>query len=147
MKQLAFTIIFVFSSTSIGNSIFCQTTTTESKSCGSCGKKVSNNSKIGMTCPHCGVRWGYENEHKSTNYNYNYNFPTYSTSTSIGYTNANSNLRTFPSKSAPILTVVPKNTMVTVKEMVGDWYKVEYSYYENYQTKKISGYIHQTLIN
>jgi competence protein ComGC len=31
-----------------------------SKSCGACGKKVSKSSKVGDTCPHCGVRWGYE---------------------------------------------------------------------------------------
>ena len=31
-----------------------------SKSCGACGNRVSNNSGVGDTCPHCGVRWGYE---------------------------------------------------------------------------------------
>ena len=34
--------------------------TSISKSCGACGERVSNNSKVGDTCPHCGVRWGYE---------------------------------------------------------------------------------------
>ena len=47
-----------------------------SKSCGSCHKPVSVNSEVGDYCPHCHVRWGYENT--STNYvdsydkNYNY---------------------------------------------------------------------------
>lgn len=36
-------------------------TVTTSKQCGSCHKPVSKNSRIGMYCPHCGVRWGYEN--------------------------------------------------------------------------------------
>lgn len=40
---------------------YSQTTRTVSKSCGKCGKKVSVTSKIGDRCPHCGVRWGYEN--------------------------------------------------------------------------------------
>ncbi|RZK05200.1 MAG: hypothetical protein EOO46_16015 [Flavobacterium sp.] len=43
------------------NESFAQTTTTVSKKCGKCGKSVSINSKIGDICPHCGVRWGYEN--------------------------------------------------------------------------------------
>lgn len=51
-----------------------QTYTTESKSCGSCGKKVSNNSRVGMICPHCGVRWGMENEHRTTSYNNSYSY-------------------------------------------------------------------------
>jgi len=38
-----------------------QTTTTVSKKCGKCQKPVSSSSKVGDTCPHCGVRWGYEN--------------------------------------------------------------------------------------
>jgi competence protein ComGC len=36
------------------------TTTTMSKSCGRCGKRVSNSSKVGGRCPHCGVVWGSE---------------------------------------------------------------------------------------
>lgn len=31
------------------------------KACGSCGKPVSVQSKIGDICPHCGVKWGSEN--------------------------------------------------------------------------------------
>jgi hypothetical protein len=34
--------------------------TAVSKSCGSCGRGVPSSSKVGDTCPHCGVRWGYE---------------------------------------------------------------------------------------
>jgi hypothetical protein len=40
--------------------------TTLSKRCGKCQKTVSINSKIGDYCPHCGVRWGYENTSTST---------------------------------------------------------------------------------
>ena len=46
--------------------IKAQSYTTQSKSCGSCGKQVSIHSKIGDYCPHCGVRWGYENERRTT---------------------------------------------------------------------------------
>lgn len=35
-------------------------TTLVSKQCSACGNKVSNASKVGDRCPHCGVRWGYE---------------------------------------------------------------------------------------
>lgn len=35
---------------------------TVSKSCGKCGKAVSVSAKVGDVCPHCGVRWGLENE-------------------------------------------------------------------------------------
>jgi hypothetical protein len=30
------------------------------KRCDRCGQVVSNNSKVGDVCPHCGTRWGYE---------------------------------------------------------------------------------------
>ncbi len=43
-----------------------QNSTTVSASCGSCRKEVSSNSKIGDTCPHCGVRWGKENINTTT---------------------------------------------------------------------------------
>lgn len=55
--------------------IKAQSYTTQSKSCGSCGKQVSIHSKIGDYCPHCGVRWGYENERRTT-----YSSPDYSKS-------------------------------------------------------------------
>lgn len=55
--------------------IKAQSYTTRSKSCGSCGKQVSIHSKIGDYCPHCGVRWGYENERRTT-----YSSPDYSKS-------------------------------------------------------------------
>lgn len=38
-----------------------QAQTTVSKSCGKCQKPVSQYATIGDVCPHCGVRWGYEN--------------------------------------------------------------------------------------
>jgi uncharacterized Zn finger protein (UPF0148 family) len=50
--------------------LFSQTYTTVSKSCGKCGKPVSSSSKIGDICPHCGVRWGYENTTTSTSPSY-----------------------------------------------------------------------------
>ncbi len=49
--------------------------TTVSKSCGKCLKSVSITSTTGDYCPHCGVRWGYENSTTTTstsNSNYNY---------------------------------------------------------------------------
>ncbi len=48
------------------NIAYTQTYTTSSKSCGSCGGSVSSSSKIGDICPHCKVRWGYENTKTSS---------------------------------------------------------------------------------
>ncbi len=48
------------------NKSYSQTYTTSSKSCGSCSGAVSASSKIGDICPHCGVRWGYENTSTSS---------------------------------------------------------------------------------
>jgi len=42
--------------------IAAQTYTTVSKSCGSCNLPVPITSSIGDYCPHCHVRWGYENQ-------------------------------------------------------------------------------------
>jgi len=43
------------------NTISAQTEwKTASKSCTNCDRGVSINSKVGMTCPHCGVRWASE---------------------------------------------------------------------------------------
>jgi hypothetical protein len=30
------------------------------KRCDHCGRTVPSNSKVGDTCPYCGVRWGFE---------------------------------------------------------------------------------------
>ena len=64
MKKYSTLILFLLFSIASSSNSFSQTYTTESKNCGSCQKKVSNNSRVGMYCPHCGVRWGYENETK-----------------------------------------------------------------------------------
>jgi hypothetical protein len=51
-----------------------------SKSCGQCHKAVSVYSKVGDYCPHCHVRWGYENTKTTTTSSYDYNdYPSYST--------------------------------------------------------------------
>lgn len=72
MRYLVYFII-ILGSISFNNRLYSQTYTVESKSCGSCGGQVSNNSRIGMRCPHCGVRWGYENERTTYNSAYKYN--------------------------------------------------------------------------
>jgi hypothetical protein len=68
-----------------------RTTTSHSKSCGSCGKPVSVNSRIGMTCPHCGVRWGDEHTTNRTTYDNSndndYTKPNYKSNNSYGYSN------------------------------------------------------------
>ncbi len=48
------------------NSLVATGQTTVSKTCGKCHKQVSAYAQIGQKCPHCGVRWGYENTSTST---------------------------------------------------------------------------------
>lgn len=73
-----FTIIFLVSSNNLEaqnkNNKRYSSSSSHSKSCGGCGRKVSINSKAGMTCPYCGVVWGSENtttEYGNSNYNTN----------------------------------------------------------------------------
>jgi hypothetical protein len=118
-----------------------------SKSCGSCHNSVSVYSQVGDYCPHCGVRWGYENTTTSTSYvnDYNYyNYDYYTGMSSTGYVNANSNLRSYASKSAYVVTVVPKYSTITILGKYGSWYHVEYQ--EGYWNTK-TGYIHQSLVS
>jgi hypothetical protein len=114
-----------------------------SKSCGSCHKTVSVNSEVGDYCPHCHVRWGYENT--STNYvdSYDKNY-NYSSVSGTAIVTANSNLRAYASKSAYVLKVVPKYSMVTIIGRYGDWYQVEYGGLSWYN--KETGYIHKSLL-
>jgi uncharacterized protein YgiM (DUF1202 family) len=113
-----------------------------SKSCGACHQPVSSNSRVGDYCPHCGVRWGYENT--STRYVNSYNTYNYNSVSGTAMVTANSNLRAYASKSAYVITVVPKYSMVTVIGRYGDWYQVEYGGSSWYN--KETGYIHKSLL-
>jgi hypothetical protein len=101
------------------------------------------NSEVGDYCPHCHVRWGYENT--STNYvdSYDKNY-NYSSVSGTAIVTANSNLRAYASKSAYVLNVVPKYSMVTIIGRYGDWYQVEYGGLSWYN--KETGYIHKSLL-
>ena len=71
MRHYLFVIAFSLCNIILpSDKVFSQTYTSVSKSCGKCGKAVSSSSKIGDTCPHCGVRWGYENTSTSTSTSY-----------------------------------------------------------------------------
>ncbi len=100
-----------------------------------------------MTCPHCGVRWGHENESKSTRYSSN-KYSNYDLSNSSGSTTSNANLRSSPSKNGSILKVIPIFSTVSIKYSEGSWYYVEYEYYDDYFNKrKINGYLHKSVLN
>lgn len=104
MKNVFF-LMFLFIGFQFTQVAYGQTYTTQSKSCGSCGKAVSNNSQVGMRCPHCGVVWGRENTKTTTtyrkdysskydNYSSNNSYPTsysnkYSSSNSTDYSSNN----------------------------------------------------------
>lgn len=61
MKFNFFLIIIIAITFLSCQTLNAQSYTTVTKSCGSCGRSVPNNSRIGDYCPYCGVRWGYEN--------------------------------------------------------------------------------------
>ena len=133
--------------------IKAQSYTTQSKSCGSCGRKVANNSQVGMRCPHCGVRWGYENEHRTTSYdntyspsrNYNYD------NNSIGIVTSDVNLRSLPTTKSKIITKIPAYTSVSIISKSGSWYYISVQLfnksYGNYDIRTYKGYIHSSLIH
>jgi uncharacterized protein YgiM (DUF1202 family) len=114
-----------------------------SKSCGSCQKPVSAYSEVGDYCPHCGVRWGYENT--STRYVETPTYTTYQSASGVATVSANANLRSSASKSAYVLTVVPKYSVVTLLGKYGHWYHVSYQSGTSYYST--SGYIHDSLID
>lgn len=151
MKYLLSVLMFL-STIGFINQSYAQTYTTESKSCGSCGKAVSNNSKIGMRCPHCGVRWGYENETRTTNHNKTYKQPSNSYQSSydtpIGMVYNNVNLRSKPSTKASVLKVIPAYSSVTIIQRVGDWYYAKYSDIDlnSFNTRTLKGYLHKSVV-
>lgn len=141
MKHILLLILILTGSLTAEDRLIAQSFTTESKSCGSCHKPVSNDSRVGMRCPHCGVRWGYENEQRSTQYD------TYKNYSSVGITTSKANLRSGPSKSASIIAVVPAYTSVSISSRSGDWYYVECTIFDsNFRLTTETGYIHKSLI-
>jgi hypothetical protein len=121
-----------------------------SKSCGKCHNAVSAYSKVGDYCPHCHVRWGYENTKTTPQKYYDYNdYPSYSTEeytyTLSAYVSTNANLRSYASKSASVLSVVPMYSSIKVTGKSGEWYHVKY--YEGFSYLPTTGYIHQSLVN
>jgi len=141
MKQLLLLLVILTGSLTMPHRLRAQSYTTESKSCGSCHKPVSINSRVGMTCPHCGVRWGYENEQHTREYE------TYRNYSSVGITTSKANLRSGPSKSASIIAVVPAYTSVTISSRSGDWYFVQCTIFDNnLRMRTETGYIHKSLI-
>ena len=118
-------------------------TTTVSKSCGSCGGVVSSNSTIGMRCPHCGVRWGYENTQHSTTHSIR-TIPTSGTAT----TNASVNLRSGPSTDYTAITTIPAYTQISILSKSGSWVKVTFTDYLGYfggETK--TGWVFASLLD
>jgi predicted RNA-binding Zn-ribbon protein involved in translation (DUF1610 family) len=152
MKTLILTITLIISSFATLE-ISAQSYTTESKSCGSCQKEVSINSRIGMKCPHCGVVWGQENTSRTTSTypsSTNYNMPKFDNYNSVSFatTNSTCNLRSYQSTNAAILAKIPAFTTLDVIEIDGSWVKVKYTYYDIYagsQTKY--GYVYKSLLS
>ena len=147
MKTLIVTIVItILNFVSLETS--AQSYTTESKRCGSCQKEVSINSRVGMTCPHCGVVWGRENTSRTTSKytSYSNNNNPYS-SISFATTNSTCNLRSYQSTSAAIIEKIPAFKTLDVIEVEGDWVKVKYTYYDIYNGYQTTcGYIYKGLL-
>lgn len=143
MKNL-FYIIGILSVLSISDVTYSQNYQTESKSCGSCGKSVSINSKVGMRCPHCNVIWGTENTSTKNN-GYSNNYKSYETP-SYGYTYGGANIRKGASTRYDIIATLPSNSKIDIISKSGDWYYVDYVYEYSFPKKSITGYIHKTSI-
>jgi hypothetical protein len=119
--------------------------TTVSKNCGSCSKPVSSDSRVGMRCPHCGVRWGYENSTRSTSVStVSRNIP----SSGFASTARTANVRSGPSIDNSIVSTLPPFTSVTIIGKSGNWVKVKFSdYLSNYGTIELTGYIRADLLD
>lgn len=119
------------------------TYTTVSKSCGSCGGAVSSNSCVGMTCPHCHVRWGYENTSRSTSYSTR-TIPSSGSATTTG----SANLRTGSSTNYSVICTMPAYTSVSILGKSGNWVKVSYRDYSGYYGSETKiGWVSASLLN
>ena len=139
MKTIMKTSLFILFALILNNSLSAQS----SKSCGSCHKAVSSYAEVGDYCPHCHVRWGYENT--TTSYADNYSYDSYQSYSGIGFVTSNANLRSYASKSAYVLTTIPKYASVTILGKYGSWYHVRYYNGNSYNSS--TGYIHSSLID
>jgi uncharacterized protein YgiM (DUF1202 family) len=119
--------------------------TTVSKTCGSCSKPVSSDSRVGMRCPHCGVRWGYENSTRSTSVRtVSRNIPTSGYAT----TATTANVRSGPSTDYGVVSTLTPNTLVTITGKVGNWVKVTFTdYLSYYGNVEQTGYIRADLLD
>lgn len=145
MKTLILTIAITLLNL-VSNVTKAQSYTTESKSCGACQKEVSINSRPGMTCPHCGARWGRENTtHTQSSYtSYDYNsYNNYYTSASPI---SNCNIRSYPSTSAEILAKASTYNTFEVIEVGSNWVKVKLTIDTYYGTETSYGWIHRSLV-
>ncbi len=129
MKKLMLAFGLFFTAILFANITNAQTYTTVSKSCGSCGGSVSEYSRTGQRCPHCGVIWGQENTKRSSRTttkikynNYYDNDNMYQSSNTI----TNCNLRSAPNTKATIMGVIAKNESITITQRKGDWVKISF---------------------
>ncbi len=110
---------------------FSQTRTVTSATCGSCKKSVPASSKVGDRCPHCGVRWGYENKLQKTEYE----SPSHSNKDT--FTNDYSNtgesmtikiatLKSGPTNESTTIGQIPNNASIFIIKVVGNWVKITY---------------------
>jgi predicted RNA-binding Zn-ribbon protein involved in translation (DUF1610 family) len=118
-----------------------QTYTTESKNCGACSKEVSIYSKVGMTCPHCGVEWGKENTTRTNSYkNETYSY----------YTKAipkkTCNVRSSPSTYASIVASADQNNKFDIVEIKGDWVQIKFVIDSYYGQQTSYGWIYKSLL-
>lgn len=130
MKKLILAFGLFFTAILFANITNAQTYTTVSKSCGSCGGSVSEYSRTGQRCPHCGVIWGQETTKRSSRTTRTYR--NYKKNTDVDYmyqlsnTITNCNLRSAPNAKANIMGVIAKNESITITQRKGDWVKISF---------------------
>jgi uncharacterized protein YgiM (DUF1202 family) len=136
MKYLITTLTFTLLSVV---TLFSQTYTISSKSCGSCGKEVSSGAKIGQRCPHCNVKWGYENKKDGGTSVYT-DFTDEKPEGNLAVVNtkdSNLRMRELPSENSKIIGSIPRGEIVSLlgpesslTELkngdLGHWQKVNY---------------------
>ena len=140
-------IFSAFSQSFDSDNTFEQSYTTVTKSCGSCGGAVSSSSCVGMTCPHCHVRWGYENTSHSTSYSKHNTTAKYIPSSGSATTNSSANLRTGPSTGYSVISTMPPYATVTIEDKSGSWVKVSYQDYSSSYGSSLTGWVHSSLLS
>jgi len=117
-----------------------QTRTVTSATCGSCKKAVSASSKVGDRCPHCGVRWGYENSTTTSVPNSQLYFNYNQKSTESKSYNQSKSSYTTKTKSSPFASYSKQEMENWLEEKLNKYQKERISCFQNFKCRTDSEY-------